>query len=376
MAYEPKTKPTEVSVEKFIEEIQQPQKKEDAYALLALFAEVTGEEAKMWGPSIIGFGKYHYRYASGHEGDAPLAAFSPRKTALTFYFMLPDGKREELLAKLGKHKTGKGCVYVNKLSDIDTAALKEMIREDIAHATQLYGGEAAGKTLPAASIAERLGFDKFQKRAVLGKERAIADDFADLEAYDTDLGSGKYDLIFDYVLTLEELKARVWDTINAERLNPEGYLYIAYPKIGNKTYATSVHRDAIFPSLGVDDGNGFVGDSTLKFARMVKLDDTFTLVGLKNAVKGKGKPAKTSSGNVADYEKFIPDLKKYLDTGHPAAAKLYAELTPGYQRDWARYIYSAKQAATQEKRKAEMLDILGKGHKTKNLYQQWLKGQA
>jgi hypothetical protein len=92
MAYEPKTKPTEVSVEEFIEEIQQPQKKEDAYALLALFAEVTGEEAKMWGPSIIGFGKYHYRYASGHEGDAPLAAFSPRKTALTLYFMLPDGK--------------------------------------------------------------------------------------------------------------------------------------------------------------------------------------------------------------------------------------------------------------------------------------------
>ena len=376
MAYEPKTKPTEVSVEKFIEEIPQPQKKEDAYALVALFAEVTGEEAKMWGPSIIGFGKYHYRYASGHEGDAPLAAFSPRKTALTFYFMLPDGKREELLAKLGKHKTGKGCVYVNKLSDIDTAALKEMIREDIAHATQLYGGEAAGKTLPAASIAERLGFDKFQKRAVLGKERAIADDFADLEAYDTDLGSGKYDLIFDYVLTLEELNARVWDTVKADRLNPEGYLYIAYPKIGNKKYSTSVHRDAIFPSLGVDDGNGHVGDSTLKFARMVKLDDTFTLVGMKNDVKGKGKPAKTSSGNVADYEKFIPDLKKYLDTGHPAAAKLYAELTPGYQRDWARYIYSAKQAATQEKRKAEMLDILGKGHKTKNLYQQWLKGQG
>ncbi|MBP6164772.1 MAG: DUF1801 domain-containing protein [Trichococcus sp.] len=288
MAYEPKTKPTEVSVEKFIEEIQQPQKKEDAYALLALFAEVTGEEAKMWGPSIIGFGKYHYRYASGHEGDAPLAAFSPRKTALTFYFMLPDGKREELLAKLGKHKTGKGCVYVNKLSDIDTAVLKEMIREDIAHATQLYGGEAADKALPAsASIAKRLGFEKFQKRAVLGKERAVADDFAELDSYDTDVDAGKYDLIFSYVLTLEELKARVWDTINHDRLNPEGYLYIAYPKIGNKSYDTSVHRDAIFPSLGVDDGKGTVGDSTLKFARLVKLDDTFTLVGLKNAVKSK-----------------------------------------------------------------------------------------
>lgn len=377
MAYEPKTKPTEVSVDKFIEEIQQPQKKEDSYALVALFAEVTREEAKMWGPSIIGFGKYHYRYASGHEGDAPLAAFSPRKTALTFYFMLPDEKREELLAKLGKHKTGKGCVYVNKLSDIDTAVLKEMIREDIAHAKQLYGGEAADKTLPAAaSVAKRLGFEKFQKRAVLGKERAVADDFAELDSYDTDVDAGKYDLIFSYVLTLEELKARVRDTITHDRLNPEGYLYIAYPKIGNKTYDTSVHRDAIFPSLGVDDGNGYVGDSTLKFARMVKLDDTFTLVGLKNAVKGKGKATKASSGNVADYEKFIPDVKEYLDAEHPKTAKFYAELTPGYQRDWARYIYSAKQPATQEKRKTEMLDILGKGHKTKNLYQQWLKKQG
>ena len=376
MAYEPKTKPTEVSVDKFIEVIQQPQKKEDSYALVALFAEVTREEAKMWGPSIIGFGKYHYRYASGHEGDAPLAAFSPRKTALTFYFMLPDEKREELLAKLGKHKTGKGCVYVNKLSDIDTAVLKEMIREDIAHAKQLYGGEAADKTLPAAaSVAKRLGFEKFQKRAVLGKERAVADDFAELDSYDTDVDAGKYDLIFSYVLTLEELKARVRDTITHDRLNPEGYLYIAYPKIGNKTYDTSVHRDAIFPSLGVDDGNGYVGDSTLKFARMVKLDDTFTLVGLKNAVKGKGKATKASSGNVADYEKFIPDVKEYLDAEHPKTAKFYAELTPGYQRDWARYIYSAKQPATQEKRKTEMLDILGKGHKTKNLYQQWLREQ-
>ena len=239
MAYEPKTKPTEVSVQDFIEEIQQRQKKEDAYALLKLFAEVTGEKAKMWGPSIIGFGKYHYRYASGHEGDAPLAAFSPRKTALTFYFMLPEEKREELLVKLGKHKIGKGCVYVNKLSDIDTAVLEEMIREDIAHAHKLYGEQAADKPLPSStSLTKRLGFEKFQKCAVLGEERAVTDDFADLEAYDTDLDSGKYDLIFSYVLTLEELNERVWDTIKAERLNPEGYLYIAYPKIGNKTYDT------------------------------------------------------------------------------------------------------------------------------------------
>ena len=172
MAYEPKTKPTEVSVQEFIEEIQQPQKKEDAYALLSLFAEVTGEEAKMWGPSIIGFGKYHYRYASGHEGDAPLAAFSPRKTALTFYFMLPDGRREELLAKLGKHKIGKGCVYVNKLSDIDTAVLEEMIREDIAHAHQLYGEQVAGQTAPVFDFPhEAAGIRKIPKACRSG-ERA------------------------------------------------------------------------------------------------------------------------------------------------------------------------------------------------------------
>lgn len=376
MAYEPKTKPTEVSVEEFIEKIQQPQKKEDAYALLKLFSEESGEEAKMWGPSIIGFGKYHYRYASGHEGDAPLAAFSPRKTALTLYLMLPEEKREELLAKLGKHKTGKGCVYVNKLSDIDTAVLKEMIREDIAYATRLYGEQAAGEPISATtSLTRRLGLEKFARRAVLGKERAVADDFTGLEAYDPRLDGGKYDLIFAYVLTLEELAERVRDTIKAERLNPEGYLYIAYPKIGNKTYGTSVHRDAIFPSLGVDAGSGYVGDSTLKFARMLKLDDTFTLVGMKNDVKGKGKQTKASSGYTADYEQFIPELGKFMEAGHPDIARLYAELTPGYQRDWARYIYSAKQPTTREKRKTEMLDILGKGHKTKNLYQQWLKEQ-
>ena len=174
----------------------------------------------------------------------------------------------------------------------------------------------------------------------------MSDDFADLDSYDTDLDSGKYDLIFSYVLTLEELNERVWDTIKAERLNPEGYLYIAYPKIGNKTYDTSVHRDAIFPSLGVDDGNGYVGDSTLKFARMVKLDDTFTLVGMKNDVKGKGKPTKASSGNVADYEQFIPDVKKYLEAEHPRCrealcgtdAGLSAGLGPLHlQRQTSRY---------------------------------------
>lgn len=118
----------------------------------------------------------------------------------------------------------------------------------------------------------------------------MSDDFADLDSYDTDLDSGKYDLIFSYVLTLEELNERVWDTINHDRLNPEGYLTSPIRKSGTKPMT---HRCIAMPSSrvwGVDDGNGYVGDSTLKFARMVKLDDTFTLVGMKNDVKGKGKP--------------------------------------------------------------------------------------
>ena len=115
--------------------------------------------------------------------------------------------------------------------------------------------------------------------------------------YDTELSGSKYDLIFAYVLTLDELKETVLGTVEQKRLNPDGYLYIAYPKIGNKRYGTSVHRDEIFPSLGVDDGNGYVGDSTIKFARMVKLDETFTVVGSKMTPKGKARLRLRTAGN-------------------------------------------------------------------------------
>lgn len=372
MAYEQKTKPTDASVQAFIEQIEQPRKKEDAYALLDIFAEATGEKAKMWGPSIIGFGKYHYRYESGHEGEAALAGFSPRKAAISLYLMLPEDRQAAFLGKLGKHKKGKGCIYVNKLADIDVEVLKEMVQESVRHLRHTYETEAGKQERTQASIAKRLGLDKFPKKAVLNKERGNPTDFSDLATYDTELSERKYDLIFAYVLTIDELKEAVLDAVKQERLNPGGYLYIAYPKIGNKRYGTSVHRDEIFPSLGVDDGNGYVGDSTIKFARMVKLDETFTVVGLKNDAKGKGKAAAVSSGKVADYEVFIPEIKSYLRS-HPEIASLFDSLTPGYQRDWARYVYSAKQAATQEKRKAEMMEILAKGYKTKNLYLQMQK---
>lgn len=136
--YELKTKETDNSVIDFIESVDHPKKKEDAYRLLDLFAETTGYEAKMWGPSIIGFGSYHYKYATGHEGDAPLVGFSPRKAKISLYLAQGEPEREKALERLGKHKTGKACVYVNKLDDIDLDVLKEMIRQSVDYLKELY----------------------------------------------------------------------------------------------------------------------------------------------------------------------------------------------------------------------------------------------
>lgn len=138
MAYEPKTKPTDESVIAFIEQVESPKKKEDAYRLLDIFQEATGMDPVMWGPSIIGYGSYHYRYASGHEGDAALTGFSPRKAAHSLYLNLEENRKAELLEQLGKHRVGKACVYVNKLEDIDTEVLKQMIRETVAYVNQIF----------------------------------------------------------------------------------------------------------------------------------------------------------------------------------------------------------------------------------------------
>ncbi|PFG12442.1 DUF1801 domain-containing protein [Bacillus sp. es.036] len=136
--YELKTKETDNSVIEFIESIDHPKKREDGYRLLDLFTETTGYEPKMWGPSIIGFGSYHYKYATGHEGDAPLVGFSPRKAKISLYLAQGEPERENALKRLGKHKTGKACVYVNKLDDIDLDVLKEMIRQSVDYLKELY----------------------------------------------------------------------------------------------------------------------------------------------------------------------------------------------------------------------------------------------
>lgn len=114
-----KTQPTEQNIEAFIASVGDPQKQQDSTTLVALMEEVTGEPAKLWGSSIIGFGSYHYKYESGHEGDWAITGFSPRKQNLTIYIIDGFEKYEGLMSKLGKYKTGKSCLYVKSLEDID-----------------------------------------------------------------------------------------------------------------------------------------------------------------------------------------------------------------------------------------------------------------
>jgi hypothetical protein len=132
-----KTQPTPSDVDAFIDTVEPAVRREEAQALLHLFRDVTKLPPKMWGPSIIGFGSYHYRYESGREGDAARAGFSPRKDKLTIYLMggysnsAIKVRLDQLRTRLGKHKTGASCLYISKLSDVDIAVLREMLCVDL-----------------------------------------------------------------------------------------------------------------------------------------------------------------------------------------------------------------------------------------------------
>lgn len=125
---ENKTKPTAQSVNEFIAAVEPERRREDAKVLDALFREVTGYEPVMWGPTMIGYGRYHYRYESGREGDSLATGFSPRKGNLVLYIMPGYQDFEHILKDLGKHKLGKACLYINKLADVDQGKLAELIR--------------------------------------------------------------------------------------------------------------------------------------------------------------------------------------------------------------------------------------------------------
>ena len=133
-----RTKPTEVTAESHIAAIANEEQRNDAETLVALMRRVTKQEPRMWGPSIVGFGSYHYKYASGHEGDSALAAFAARGSDLVVYIAAAFGGRDVLLNKLGKHKTGKVCVYIRRLADVDLKVLETLVARSVADTKRRY----------------------------------------------------------------------------------------------------------------------------------------------------------------------------------------------------------------------------------------------
>jgi hypothetical protein len=134
---ENKTKVTAVDPQAFINQVEDEQKRKDAKELVRLMSDVTGKPPKMWGPTIVGFGKYRYKYESGREGEICMTGFSPRKPSLVLYIgsALED---TELMSRLGKHKTGKGCLYIKKLDDIDRSVLKKLVAKSVAETRKRY----------------------------------------------------------------------------------------------------------------------------------------------------------------------------------------------------------------------------------------------
>lgn len=133
------TIPTGASVDAFLSGVADESRRRDSLTLVRIMKDATGEEPQMWGPSIVGFGSYHYIYASGREGDSPLIGFSPRKQALTLYIMVGSHRYQELMDKLGKHKTGKACLYIKRLSDVNLEVLIELVAESVEYMRRRHG---------------------------------------------------------------------------------------------------------------------------------------------------------------------------------------------------------------------------------------------
>ncbi len=133
-----KTKPTTQSVSAFTNAIEDPQQRKDCKALASMMRKITGKKPKLWGTSIVGFGSYHYKYKTGREGDWMMTGFAPRKQNISIYIMLGFSRYGALMKKLGKYKTGKSCLYIKKLDDIDTAVLQQLLAQSLADLAEVY----------------------------------------------------------------------------------------------------------------------------------------------------------------------------------------------------------------------------------------------
>lgn len=220
------------------------------------------------------------------------------------------------------------------------------------------------------TIIEKLSLNKYPTKLIIAKPEDL-DDFNELE-YDTSVNKEKYDMILTFIFSLEEYSNYLKLVIEKDLLNDKGYLFFAYPKKNNKKYAGYIDRDSFFQQVPIDE-DGFVLDSNIKFARMVSLNDVFTVIGLKVENKKKRKATSTEKSQcVDDYIAHVEDIKQFL-ANNEEVLKTYLALTFGYQKDWARYVYSAKKKETQEKRLLEMESILADGYKSIDLFRRKIK---
>jgi len=214
---------------------------------------------------------------------------------------------------------------------------------------------------------KKFAIEKFDKKLILNKPVNVAD-FEGID-YVTAIGNEKYDLIFAFIFSLNEFINLVKTVVEKELLHPNGVLYIAYPKKGNKQYKQYIGRDDFIPAVEMDS-DGYVFNSPVKFNKMAAFNEVFTVIGLKH--EAKRKKTTQPSQCVGDYIERIPDLIKHLEVNNEIYS-FFNQLTPGYQRDWARYVFGVKNTATTEKRLAEMKNILKQGYKSVDLYRRGKK---
>lgn len=211
------------------------------------------------------------------------------------------------------------------------------------------------------ALSKKLMLEKFPAKLVLHQPHGLKE----LEGLGADSAPLRtYDFVMDFVFSLDEMESAILAAAKGALLREGGYLYLCYPKKGNKRYPQAIDRDDIIARFHLMDGDGFMANTDLKFSKMLALNGTFTVIGLKRM--SKQPTARTGvSQCVEDYAAKIPDLRGILS---PHTLALYDALSPGYQKDWARYVYSAQTNATREKHLLEMADILSAGYKSKDLY--------
>lgn len=214
------------------------------------------------------------------------------------------------------------------------------------------------------NIVDKLSLRKYENRLFLQVPKAVGE-FEGLD-YDTSIKKDKYDLIFLFMFSIEDFNKYVLTIKEKQLISDNGYMYVAYPKKGNPVYPDYIERDSFYAELNLDEEK-YLPNSTLKFSRMVSLNEVFTVVGFKSAPKKTKKKTSAKSQCVDDYIEHIEDIKSFLKNNESVLAK-YNDLTYGYQKDWARYVYSAKRVETQEKRLLEMTAIIDEGHKSMDLY--------